>query len=166
MKANRRITHLGALRGVEQVTRDFVERCGALGTKLGPILFGLPPKSHRDDDLLTTFLDSLPTGRRYAFEFRDPSWFADAVLDLLRRSNVALCVAESEELSPPREATADFVYLRLRKPAYADRELEDWLKWLSAQARTGRDAFVYTKHDETGAGAEIASRLSGLADVT
>jgi uncharacterized protein YecE (DUF72 family) len=161
LKANQRITHYARLKNAGETARDFVERCQALGTKLGPILFGLHPQTARDDDRLTRFLAELPESGRYAFEFRHPSWLDPAVLELLRAAKAALCVAESEEMTAPREATADFVYVRLRKAAYADSELEDWRKWLAGQVAAGREAFVYVKHDDAGMGAEIARRLAG-----
>src|SRR5688572_30051386 len=49
VKANQRITHFGRLQGVEQTARDFVERAGNLGAKLGPILFQLPPNLRCDE---------------------------------------------------------------------------------------------------------------------
>ena len=141
------------------MAREFVERCGQLECKLGPILFGLPPQAARDDERLAHFLAELPRGGRYAFEFRHPSWLEPGVLDLLREANAALCVAESDDAAAPREATVEFVFVRLRKTRYEDRELADWREWLNRQLEQGRDVFVYVKHDEAGAGAEIARRL-------
>jgi uncharacterized protein YecE (DUF72 family) len=160
LKANQRITHFARLKNVGETVRDFVARCGALGEKLGPILFGLHPQTTRDDDRLARFLEELPAGGRYAFEFRHPSWLDGVVLDRLRSANAALCVAESEEMAAPREATSDFVYVRLRKEAYGDSELAEWRAWLDRQVAEGREAFVYVKHDEAGVGAEIARRLA------
>jgi uncharacterized protein YecE (DUF72 family) len=54
-----------------------------------------------DVELLRSYLGLLPKGMRYAFEFRHASWLVDEVYDELRRSNVALCVAESERLEVP-----------------------------------------------------------------
>ncbi len=160
LKANQRITHYARLKNVADTARDFVERCRALEPKLGPILFGLHPQTARDDDRLARFLEELPEGGRYAFEFRHPSWLDPVVLERLRAANAALCVAESDELTAPREATADFVYVRLRKPTYSDEELAAWRRWLDRQLAEGREAFVYVKHDEAGVGAEIALRLA------
>lgn len=160
VKANRRITHFARLKGAGDTAREFVGRCQALGPKLGPILFGLPPQATRDDDRLARFLEELPAGgARYAFEFRHASWLEPGVLDLLRPANVALCVAESDDSAAPRESTADFVYVRLRRTAYTERELAEWRRWLDERLAEGKEAFVYVKHDEAGAGAEIGRRL-------
>ncbi|MBI4514175.1 MAG: DUF72 domain-containing protein [Gemmatimonadetes bacterium] len=160
VKAHQKITHQGRLKGVEEFTRDFVERCTVLGQKLGPILFQLPPYLRRDDERLAGFLASSPRGFRYTVEFRHESWFDEPIFQRLREANVALCIAEMEEgAAPPRMATADFCYLRLRKEAYEPRELREWRAWIDEQLSGGRDIFAYLKHDEEGGSPELALRL-------
>lgn len=159
VKANQGITHRGRLREVDELTRDFLERCRLLGEKLGPILFQLPPNFKRDDDRLANFLDILDPRLRYAFEFRHSSWFDDDVFGLLSNSGVALCVSEGDTLESPRIATGAFCYARLRRDEYGDDELADWRAWIASQRGEGRDVFVYLKHDEEGSSPEYALRL-------
>ncbi len=159
VKANQGITHRGRLQDVDELTRDFVERCRLLDAKLGPILFQLPPNFKRDDERLANFLDILDPRLRYAFEFRHASWFDDAVLELLSASDVALCVSQGEKLDTPRVATGGFVYVRLRRDEYSDDELNDWHIWMAEQAGAGCEVFAYLKHDEEGASPEYALRL-------
>ena len=154
VKANQRITHRSRLKNVAEVTASFVDRCSVLGERLGPMLFQLPPSLRRDDRLLTDFLDSLPRGGRYAIEFRHESWLEDAVLSRLADSQVALVVHDDEKLSVPREATSNFVYVRLRRHEYHDRELDSWTEWFDELAAAKRDVFVYLKHDDAGASPE------------
>lgn len=159
VKAVQGITHKGRLRDVEDLNRDFVERCRLLGDKLGPILYQLPPYFKRDDERLIRFLGGLDPRLRYAFEFRHTSWFEDAVFQLLADAGVALCVSEGEKLDTPRVATGGFVYVRLRRDAYADEDLADWHAWMTEQLGEGRSVFAYLKHDEEGASPEYALRL-------
>jgi uncharacterized protein YecE (DUF72 family) len=159
VKANQGITHKGRLQDVEELTRDFVERCKLLDEKLGPILFQLPPYFQRDDERLANFLDHLDPRLHYAFEFRHQSWFDEAIFSLLADSGVALCVSEGDKLDTPRLATGRFVYARLRKDEYTDEELDVWHAWMEEQAAGGRDVFAYLKHDEEGASPEYALRL-------
>lgn len=159
VKANQGITHRGRLRGVEQLTRDFVERCALLGDKLGPILIQLPPNLKRDDERLAEFLPVLPPGRQYAFEFRHASWFEPTVFDLLRGANVALCLSEGDKLDTPREVTTDFCYLRLRKEDYTDAELSAWGAWIETRRAEGLDVYAFLKHDEVGVSPERALKL-------
>ncbi|MEE8191346.1 MAG: DUF72 domain-containing protein [Gemmatimonadales bacterium] len=159
VKANQGITHKGRLRNVEELTRDFVERCRLLEGKLGPILFQLPPNFKRDDERLADFLNLLDPRLRYAFEFRHESWFDDDVFKLLSHGGTALCISEGDKLDTPRVATGSFVYARLRKDEYTDEELADWHAWMSGQVEEGRDVFAYLKHDEDGVSPEYALRL-------
>ena len=85
------------------------------GKKARPVLFQLPPNFKCDPSRLGNFLGVLPRDMRTAFEFRHASWFIEEVFTLLRESNVALCLAESEKLQTPQIQTADFFYFRLRK---------------------------------------------------
>ena len=90
------------------------------------LLFQLPPTFKRDDAVLGPFLEMLPEGTRAAFEFRHASWHDEAVFDALRRRNLALCVADSEKMSTPVVATADYSYFRLRDEGYQPADIERW----------------------------------------
>jgi uncharacterized protein YecE (DUF72 family) len=133
-----------------------------LKKRLGPLLFQLPPNFKKDVPRLRDFLALLPARGRPAFEFRHQSWFDDEVFALLRKRKAALCVAEAEnDLEIPFVATADWGYLRLRRPDYTDAELKAWLKRVRGQG--WRDAFVFFKHEDEGKGPAMAARLRELA---
>jgi uncharacterized protein YecE (DUF72 family) len=161
LKAPRRITHDSKLQRCEDLTRSFCRTAGTLGSKLGALLFQLPPTFRRDDTVLGAFLELLPEGTRAAFEFRHPSWHDEAVFDALRRHNVALCIADSEKMSTPIVATADYAYFRLRDEGYQRADIERWASVIRAQPISG-DAFVYFKHEEQGKGPEFAKLLKGF----
>ena len=57
-------------------------------------------------------------------------------------------------------ATADWGYLRLRRPDYDDAALNAWAARMKAQA--WRDCFVFFKHEDAGKGPQMASRLLDL----
>ena len=84
---------------------------------------------------------------------------AGEVLERLRKANVALCVAESEDLETPDVVTANFCYYRLRKPEYSPAERKGLAKKFQGLAAEKRDVFVYFKHEEQGLGPEFANRL-------
>ena len=64
----------------------------------------------------------LPKTRRYAFEFRDDSWYSDDVYALLHKRNVALCISDHRDAPAPWEVTASHVYLRGHGPTGAYRD--------------------------------------------
>jgi uncharacterized protein YecE (DUF72 family) len=161
LKAPRRITHDSKLQRCEDLTQTFCRTARTLGNKLGALLFQLPPTFKRDDAVLGAFLELLPEGTRAAFEFRHVSWHDEAVFDALKRHNAALCVADSEKMSTPVVATADYTYFRLRDEGYQRGDIERWAKTIAAQPIAG-DVFVYFKHEEEGKGPEFAKMLMEL----
>lgn len=161
VKANQRITHILRLKGAAEATELFLKMIDPLRTsrRLGPILFQLPPALKCDVPLLSDYLDLLPSGLRYAFEFRNVSWLAEPVYEQLRRRNISLCVAESEKLEVPEVITADFVYYRLRKPDYTADDVAAIRARAADLIATGRDLYLMFKHEETPEGALNAETL-------
>ncbi|HLK67650.1 MAG TPA: DUF72 domain-containing protein [Bryobacteraceae bacterium] len=161
VKANQRITHILRLKNAAEATELFLKMIDPLRTsrRLGPVLFQLPPHLKCDVDLLRNYLDLLPSGMRYAFEFRHESWLAEPVYEVLRAHNVSLCVAESEKLEVPEVITADFVYYRLRKPDYTAEDVESIAARSKDMLATGRDLYLMFKHEESPEGAIHAESL-------
>ena len=159
LKAPQEITHFRKLRDCEDVLERFCEALKTLGEKLGPVLFQLPPFLRDDNALLKDFLATLPAGLRSAFEFRHESWFNDKTFTALQSKNAALCIADTEKLKTPITATADYGYFRLRNPAYTETDISRWAKIIGAQGGTGKNNYVYFKHEETGTGPKFARQL-------
>jgi uncharacterized protein YecE (DUF72 family) len=160
LKSPRRITHERRLADVGDSLTRLTEAAGALRDKLGPILFQLPPNMRKDLPRLSAFLAQLPAGLRAAVEFRHASWFEADVYEALRARDAALCVAESEDLATPLEATASWGYLRLRRQDYDDAQLRTWAEKLRAQP--WQTAYVFFKHEEEGRGPVLAASLRKL----
>jgi len=157
-KAPQKITHIKRLKDVGELVSSFLEAAGTLKKRLGPLLFGLPPNFKKDVPRLREFLALLKPGCRAAMEFRHPSWFDDEVFGLLRKHQTALCIADAEDdLEVPFVATADWGYLRLRRPDYDNAALKAWAARMKAQAWS--DCFVFFKHEDTGTGPKFAARL-------
>jgi uncharacterized protein YecE (DUF72 family) len=149
VKGGRFITHLKKLRDVETpLANFFASGVLALGPKLGPVLWQLPPNLGFDAGRVAAFLDLLPrttaeaaklaeghderlTDRalttaeddrplRHAMEVRHPSFVSAEFVALLRDAGVALVVADTAKRFPfVDDVTADFVYVRL----HGDEEL-------------------------------------------
>jgi uncharacterized protein YecE (DUF72 family) len=60
VKVSRFITHIKRLRNLGSAVEDFLSRAAFLKEKLGPLLYQLPPSMKRNDELLKSFLSSLP----------------------------------------------------------------------------------------------------------
>jgi uncharacterized protein YecE (DUF72 family) len=158
-KAPQKITHFARLRDCGDTVRFFQSVISSLGKKQGGVLFQLPPGFKKDVPQLRDFLAEVPKEMRATCEFRDPSWFTDETYDALRESNAALCLAENEELATPFIPTANFGYLRLRRLDYTAADLKERAKFIHAQSKLWRDAFIYFKHEETCVGPKFANEL-------
>lgn len=161
-KAHMKITHSFKLdESAEEFTRVFLESLNPLrdAGRLGPILFQLAPSFKKDIGRVSRFCKLLPKGTQTAFEFRNLSWFDEEVYSALRDCNIALCHAENENLETPHVVTADFVYLRLRKPDYTESELGSIAYRVSQYLKNAYPTFAIFKHEETPAGALNAEKL-------
>jgi len=162
LKASRQITHIKRLKDASDSVSYLLKVAASLKDRLGPLLFQLPPFLKKDAARLREFLALLPRQQRAAFEFRHQSWFDSEILDLLREYGAALCIAEVEnDLEIPCVSTADWGYLRLRRPDYGDPELKEWLDRLRQQ--NWRDVFVFFTHEYEGKAPLMAKRLHELA---
>ena len=165
VKASRYITHMKKLKNPEKPLANFLDHAGQLGEKLGPVLFQLPPRWKCNPERLSAFLAALPEGHRYAFEFRDSSWWDDKIYELLRDANAAFCGFDLEGLQSPVELTADFAYIRLHGPEaayqgrYKDETLSRWAERFQEWIENGVAIYCYFDNDENGYAPNDALRL-------
>jgi uncharacterized protein YecE (DUF72 family) len=144
VKGGRFITHMKRLLDVASpLANFFASGVLALGHKLGPVLWQLPPTFQYDEERLASFFALLPRTTtaagelarghddrlsadqvvteprveqpiRHALEVRHPSLATDRMYALLRAHDVALVVADTAGRWPAvEEVTSDFVYVRL-----------------------------------------------------
>ena len=163
IKATQRITHIKRLNNVADETKYLLDTSGLLGERLGVVLFQLPPNMKKDSGRLKSFLELLPSDARAAFEFRHESWFDDETFDLLREKDRALVVSDTDD-KPLSEiiSTAGWGYLRLRRTAYDENDLADWMKRVEDQK--WKDAFVFFKHEDEGVGPKLAAQFLKLSE--
>lgn len=163
IKAPQQITHIKRLKDVADPVAYLLKMVNALGERLGPLLFQLPPHLKKDAGRLRDFLALLPADRKVAIEFRHPSWIDDEIFGLLRERGAALCIAEAEEgIEVPVVSTADWGYLRLRRPDYGDAELKSWITRI--REPNWHNAFIFFKHEDEGKGPQMAKRFLELEE--
>ena len=169
VKAGRFITHLKKLKEPGKSLKVFMERASFLKDTLGPILFQLPPNWGRNTERLEEFVESLPPSRRFAFEFRDSSWFNEEVYAILRKRGIALCIYHMVDFTTPFEVTAPFVYLRFhgRGALYGGRYsrsfLREWADLIRGYLKKGLDVYAYFNNDEAAYAAVNAKELREMA---
>jgi uncharacterized protein YecE (DUF72 family) len=171
VKLSRLITHRKTLPArVDEFIENYMHRvaCFERG-KVAQILVQFPPFLERDDAHLQTFLDKLPSHHRYVVEFRNKSWMAPAVLDLLRERQVAFCIHDYPGFRTGDIVTSrDLAYIRLHGYVslyagnYPKRSLAHWAKRISALSGQTRDVFVYFNNDVLAAAPHDATVLKSL----
>jgi uncharacterized protein YecE (DUF72 family) len=168
VKGPRYITHIRRLRDVATPVANFLASgLFNLKEKLGPILWQFAPNFKFDPERFEAFLELLPHDTReaaavarkhddwmaervqlkvdaerpmrHAVEIRNESFLTTAFVDMLRKYDVALVIAETARKWPmTQDITADFVYMRLHgdkelyKSGYSDKSLDRWAKRISA----------------------------------
>jgi len=153
VKVSRFITHIKRLKDTGEAVEKFITRAKILGEKLGPLLYQLPPNMHRNDEVLESFLSTLPQGMKHVFEFRHQSWLEEEVLAILHKYNMGFCIFDMPSVSCPLVATADFAYIRFHGSAdlywgyYSDEELAGWAKRLVNLARNLKAVYIYFNND-------------------
>jgi uncharacterized protein YecE (DUF72 family) len=159
LKAPKRITHDARLKDCADRLQYFVETAVTLGSKLGALLFQLPPSFKQDLPVLDAFLESFPACIDAAFEFRHGSWLNDETYRRLAARNLALCIADSETMATPVQVTADYAYFRLRDEGYTPEDIKRWAQTILERTGHCREVFVYFKHEEVGKGPQFARLL-------
>jgi len=162
-KMHQSVTHIARLKGVGGSVDDFIKALDPLGQRLGVVLFQLPPSLELDIGRLEKVLDELPPQKRFAFEFRHPSWSHPDVIGLLRRRGVALCQAETEISDEAPPVTAPYSYIRIRKePPYTEEEKGSLRRKVLEGMKSAQELFIYIKHDKVGLAPEVAEELQSL----
>ncbi len=168
VKGSRFLTHMKKLANAQEGLNRFLDAVDVLGSKLGPILFQLPPNWELNLDRLAAFLALLPRHRRCAFEFRNPTWNTPQTYELLARHNTAYCIFDLSGYLSPFQVTADFTYVRLHGPggkyqgSYSDAALEEWARKIKNWSKRLAAVYVYFDNDDSGYAPRDALRLKAL----
>jgi len=171
VKANRFITHMKKLKDAEQSVERFFNNVKVLKDNCGPILFQLPPRWKINPERLEMFLNNLPQGFKYAFEFRDTSWFNKEIYTILSSYNSAFCIYQFAGILSPREVTSDYVYIRLHGPElmayrgqYSEEELSEWAKVICFWLKQKKEIYCYFDNDENAYAPRDAMRLKEMVE--
>jgi uncharacterized protein YecE (DUF72 family) len=167
VKASRYITHIKRLTDPKDPVKLFWSRARKLATKLGPVLFQLPPNFKADLERLEAFLRTLPKTMRPSFEFRDATWENDDVYAALDGAGAAYVLADRPGWRIGDVVTGDWSYIRLHQgrrttPFYSRDKLHKWADRIAELP--ARDVYVYFNNDELGAAVKDAATMTELLE--
>ncbi|MEX1296292.1 MAG: DUF72 domain-containing protein [Candidatus Limnocylindrales bacterium] len=133
------------------------------GDRLGSVLLSLRASLERDDAALERALSAWPRTVPLGLELLHPTWHQREVRDRARDHGVTLVATDLEGREPPElHDGGGFVYVRLRREAYAAADLDRWARRLEPVLAAGSDAFVFFRHDDDG---QMALNAEALLDV-
>jgi uncharacterized protein YecE (DUF72 family) len=172
VKAPKAITHESNLVCGLGPLKTFLTEARILATKLGPILFQLPPKSDFNPTVAETFFTLLrdqhsgPT----VLEPRHPGWFTTEADHLLQKFHIARVAADPARI--PAAATAggcsQLLYCRLHGSPriYYSAYPETYLQVLAASIEQQQAKDIWCIFDNTASGAALgnAQTLMRLAN--
>ena len=167
LKANRYITHIKRLKDTSEEVERFFDRINLLKSRLGPVLYQLPPSLRKDLDLLASFIKLLPRRRIAVFEFRHESWFSGDTFKLLNQFGAGFCVHDLVGKETPRVVTADIIYVRFHGPTgkyegnYSKSALRNWADWIKDNCTEAHSIFAYFNNDIGGHAIGNAKTLRG-----
>ncbi len=173
VKASRFLTHQKKLKDPESALENFLPRASRLSTKLGPLLFQLPPRWGVNAGRLEGLLEALPRDLRCTFEFRDLSWIQPDINKLLTRFGAAFCIYELAGYHSPLTVSAEFAYVRLHGPglgkyqeSYRSGRLRRWSRQVEEWAKDLASIYIYFDNDQAGYAARNALELKRLVNGT
>ncbi len=157
LKGSRLITHIKRLLEPEESLDMFFKRASALKEKIAIVLWQFAPGFKIDLQRLKDFLELLKAYNvRNTFEFRNESWITKEVIDVCKRYNASLCMADWPVFIDELPITSDFVYIRRHgaggsyATCYSKEELKKDAKRIRNYLRNGKDVFVYFNNDYHG----------------
>lgn len=132
------------------------------GQRLGAVLFRIPSETARDDRRLDGVLAAWPASIPLVIEAQHPSWERDETFAALRAARAVLCATDHDALEVPPDVrrTGPFLYLRLRRSAYTEQDLDAWARRLVPFLDDGLDAYVVFRHDTDGTNAARAQTFA------
>jgi len=153
VKANRFLTQAKKLKDCAEPLTRMMAPFRALGGRLGPILYQLPPRFRINLERLDEFLMLVSKDVTNVFEFRDKSWYCEETFALLDRHGASFCVHDMPGSASERRAVGPIAYVRFHGCGgkywgrYSDKALLGWTDWIVEQARSGRPVWCYFNND-------------------
>lgn len=152
LKGSRYVSHMKKLKEVKESVQKFSDAAHLLKSKLGCILWQLPPNLHRNDEKLDQFCKDLDSKDKNVIEFRHESWYDQGVYEILSKHDVSFCAISSPDFSEEMITTNQTGYLRFHGKGekwydylYSEKELEKWYQKI--QKKDLKEIYIYFNND-------------------
>ncbi len=169
-RASSFITYMKKLNRPGPMLERFLSRMRVLGNNLGPILFQLPPRWTANPARLELFVGLLPKDLEYVFEFRDRSWYNDAVYKVLSKNKMSLGIHDMKGSETPPVSIGPLCYIRFHgtegvsEGRYDDALLGKWAKFITDALAEGKKVYAYFNNDRDANAPHDAVRLRKMVE--
>ncbi len=153
VKASRYITHIKRLIDCREAVSRLFKAAEGLREKSGPFLFQLPPNLKKDKAVLKNFLKILPKNYKFAFEFRNESWFTQEIYSLLEDFKCAVVISSSPRFPYAEKFTSNLCYIRMHgsqslySSCYSREELKTVAALIKKNLNKNIENYVYFNND-------------------
>ncbi|MFZ2029641.1 MAG: DUF72 domain-containing protein [Vitreimonas sp.] len=151
VKVSELITHVKRFKDTKTLVRDFGYVADLLGSRMGCLLFQLPPSYHFTPARLRAIVSQLEPHRRNVVEFRHSSWWNEEVYAAFREAGVIFCSCSGPRLPDALVKTADEIYVRFHgttrwyRHNYSNAELQVWADRIAASG--AKRVWAYFNND-------------------
>jgi len=153
VKAPKAITHFKQFNGVTDLISDFYNTTReGLNTKLGCILFQMPPKFTFTPERLDKILKNMDPSFLNVVEFRHESWWKEEIYQALSDKNISFCGMSHPTLPKSIISNTPLLYYRLHGEQdlyasdYSEFQLENLVKQINEKPFI-EDAYIFFNND-------------------
>jgi len=153
VKMSRLVTHVKKLRNCEHELEWFFSVFEPLQKKIGIFLVQLPPSMKFNPALIRDFSELLPENARFAFEFRNSSWYNEETYGILGDLGHVFCIHDWDGIPTDRIVTSDTAYIRFHGydsrygGDYQEEILDNWAEWIRGLIKKGTTVYGYFNND-------------------
>lgn len=153
IKMSRLVSHMKKLKNCANELRWFFSVFEPLYPKIAVVLIQLPPLLKFDPARISEFSSLLPATYRFAFEFRNPSWYREETYEILARYGHIFCIHDMSGVVTEKVVTSDSIYIRFHGfdsiygGDYPLTHLQGWAEWIKAQFLENRSVYAYFNND-------------------
>lgn len=153
----------------------WLERFTQFKTNKHLMLFQFPKSTKYSISSLKKLVKLLPSGFKYAFEFRHTDWFNQDIYSLVNEKNMSVVLshgpvkADTTYIWPFEDVKSNpFVYIRfhgskkLYFSSYSSEEIETYSQFIQEKTTDSKDVYCYFNNDALGAAASNADELQQL----
>ena len=168
VKAPRLITHYKQLKDCARLMTDFYTAVNdGLREKLGPVLFQLPSRIVYSEMVLQRIIESMSSNFINVVEFRNITWWNEAVFTQLANHNISFCGTNIKELPDIIVANTQTIYYRfhgIKKLYFSQYQLSSIKQFANdLKLKSGnKTAYIYFNNTATVAAINNARQLKNV----